>query len=202
MTDFTDGSWRSLITGDVVSAIPDSVIDNFEDEDKTVASPDWSGWGGETSAGNFDVNTPTELSGDFAAFVNCDNQDFTINVSRDSIAEISQLNLSLYVKDRTGLSSEAIQINIFRSGTNIERILNMRLNGDIDDTGFTWELDTRYDFEFVFDYVSNTYDIVINGSTKGSDIPLGTTDGFDEIKIRQVAGSKLDYQLDNVEAPL
>ena len=31
MTDFSGGSWRSLITGDTVSTIPDSAIDYFED---------------------------------------------------------------------------------------------------------------------------------------------------------------------------
>ena len=31
MTDFSGGSWRSLITGDTVYTIPDSAIDYFED---------------------------------------------------------------------------------------------------------------------------------------------------------------------------
>jgi len=33
MVDFTGGTWRSLIDGEEVGAIPDSVVDNFNDDD-------------------------------------------------------------------------------------------------------------------------------------------------------------------------
>ena len=56
MTDFSGGSWRSLITGDTVSAIPDS--EDFEHNDLT------ANYGGDTGA--FSIQTGTVQEGNYA----------------------------------------------------------------------------------------------------------------------------------------
>ena len=56
MTDFSGGSWRSLITGDEVSAISDS--EDFEHNDLT------ANYGGDTGA--FSIQTGTVQEGNYA----------------------------------------------------------------------------------------------------------------------------------------
>jgi hypothetical protein len=61
--------WRSLIDGSVISGIPDTVVDDFEDGDKVAAGTEWS-WveTGSISDGYSTVSVVTSptLAGDYA----------------------------------------------------------------------------------------------------------------------------------------
>ena len=71
MTDFSGGSWRSLITGDTVSAIPDSAIDYFEDE----------------NLNNYDV-----LSDALSITSNSLSGEYSLLMNSDPLVEISSLS--------------------------------------------------------------------------------------------------------------
>ena len=62
MTDFSGGSWRSLITGDTVYTIPDSAIDYFEDGNL-------NNYEGDLDA--FSI-TSNSLSGEYSLLMNSD----------------------------------------------------------------------------------------------------------------------------------
>ena len=73
MTDFSGGSWRSLITGDTVSTIPDS--EDFEHNDLT------ANYGGDTGA--FSIQTGTVQEGNYALFGDDDGRVLYTVIVRD-----------------------------------------------------------------------------------------------------------------------
>ena len=78
MTDFSGGSWRSLITGDTVSAIPDSEIDYFEDGNLNnyEIEPGYSR--GDLDA--FSI-TSNALSGQYSLLMNSDTFSVRLSLS-------------------------------------------------------------------------------------------------------------------------
>ena len=109
MTDFSGGSWRSLITGDTVSAIPDSAIDYFEDGNL-------NNYEGDLDA--FSI-TSNSLSGQYSLLMNSDPFVVSLSLSgldkypvKGDIVSTTPDNTVATIPDNTVAHYDASQLSL------------------------------------------------------------------------------------------
>lgn len=186
-------------------------IDDFEDGDKVVGGANWNGWNGDNSTGDFDIESGVPINGSHSGYLQSSNQDVTITTTRSSSATPSRVGFRINVTDRTGSSSDAVQVRVRSGGSRLTQI-NFKADGTLQasdgagasTTGAGWSASKDIDVEVRnVNYTSETYDLYIDGDQ------VATGNGFyssvsaiDEISVRSYSagsGGTLNAKIDDIE---
>jgi len=189
-----------------------TVVDDFEDNDITVAGNGaWTnGWAGST--GNFTATTTNAISGTYSGELSSSNEDVEVHATASSQQSPSRVNFSFYSSSRTGNSDDAFQLSFHNSATFVGQV-NFKMDGSLlsdgqdgntqTDVG-TWSDQTAIDISVRnIDYTNDEYDIYVDGSelTNGTAFRQSIS-GFDEIRFRNFtagSGGSATILVDDVE---
>lgn len=164
------------------------LVDDFEDNDETVASPIWTGWdlnAGEDSNTQFSVSSNGYFEGSHEGHLSITSRGSEGIFAERSNPGTGALSTKVRFEQNSGHSEDGHRIG-FRdggdSGTVIGSIKFYRSNGIVawgenspsdgssDDTQVrsSWSADTNYDIRVVPDFDANEVEIFIDGTSEGT----------------------------------
>jgi len=148
--------------GDVVfSAIPDNLVENWEDGDLSVLRNNWSGWSGDTP--NLTNQQTTVINGDRSGELTAKGSTAGVTATRDTANQPSEVSTLVNCTERNGASSDsAAELDVFSDGTGLIDI-KLRSDGTFNvvgsDKSGSWSLDTDILIRvYNIDFGSNSFD--------------------------------------------
>jgi len=115
------------VDGDTVfTAIPDSVVDNFEDGDTSVLKDNWSGWSGDM--GSLAAQQDTVINGDWSGELSANYTVKSVIATRDSADTPSEVSCLAIGESRNGGANDSVvSLAVKDAGT---RLFEAKLRSD------------------------------------------------------------------------
>jgi len=179
-------------------------VDDFEDNDITVADSDWSGWNGDTGA--LTAVSSGVISGSYSGQLASSNASNTISATRSSTTDSTSYRTTLNIDSQTGNSGDAVRIELLSGGTTFGYLEfdgagNVDWFNGADNNITTWTAGTEYQPKFEFDYTNDEVTVTVGGNS-GTFALQNSVSDFDEINISNIttasAGS-VNVTFDDVE---
>ena len=169
----SDGSdWYAVDGSEFVSAIPDSVVDGFEDGDITTKSADWDGWKGNT--GDLTAQQTTVLKGDWTGKFEVTGTGNQIQTERSSGTKNNFVVWAQADGDTGGAddgNAWHMRFNM-NVGTYIGDLVFNDSNGNVEWEGTEvlagWSVDTLYKLRFEWEWANDQVTIIINDTDEGT----------------------------------
>jgi len=168
------------VDGDVVfPAIPDSVVDNFEDGDITISLKDnWSGWNGDT--GSFQAQQSTVLADESSGQLDASSGTVSsVIADRDTAGTPTESKSLFRANSRNGDSVDSFRFRINNSGTKVFEIQlksdgGFRVNNNQSISG-SWSTSKTYLVRiYNIDFNNDQADWEVIDQSDGSTIASGT----------------------------
>lgn len=173
-----DGSRWALVS-DIV-AIPDSVVENFEDGDITVPADNWTGWSGDTAA--LTAQQTTVLEGNWSGEVVGNGVQNFVTADRDTANQPTEVSTLLRREDSsTSAGDDGGIVRFSSSGTYIGAI-SLRggaVEVNFSNTGDSYLNQTTYLVTFFnIDFSAETFDWEVEQVSDNTIISSGSGQSF------------------------
>jgi len=161
-----------------------NVIEDVEDNDITVTSPNWSGWNGDT--GDISAVSSPALSGTYSLEINASNNRVVVDTDRNTPTTDS-FEFLAQIDSQTGNTGDSTRIKPgkdffgwveFKQG-NDDLIW---YDGGTEHVLISYSINTTYKIRLDWNFSSNEVTIFVDGNNKGT-YPMGSVSDFDQIEL-------------------
>jgi hypothetical protein len=194
------------------TAIPDSVVDNFEDGDINISlKNNWSGWSGDT--GSVTAQQSTVIEGSWSAEQSANGGTVkSVKATRDTSGTPTEVSSLFQVTNRNGVKSDQFQL-FLKTGSQNTIAVNLKGNGEMfitnGPTSGSYNSNTPYIVRlYNIDWTNEQFDaeiknyndgtVVYSVSNNGFGAPASQADGI-EIQIDANDGSSQTFVWDYVK---
>lgn len=192
ITVVTDDNYRPVVHDGVTSGgVPlafleevgggtvGGLIDDFEDGDTTISETGWTGWTKERGD-SIGVTSTSPLNGSYSGQVTANPNRTEMAATADSTRTDTTISFKMRVESDTDGSGDFAGIRVQNSTSSTPIMIqvnrmdasgNFEVNegGGFTDTGVACDIGTAYTVELTnIDYSTDTFDLLIDGSTVGT----------------------------------